>query len=213
MEVLSVKLFEFDGTLVDSNGVRVKVDNTFLERRGLKATQEYSETVGHSIFPIAAQYTKDYYHLSEDPEEIMAEWTELGRAAYASQVPLKPGTKAYLDKCRAEGERMALLTACVPEFCQTAMDRLGLTDYFCQVIYVQKLGVEKRDPRAFTLALERLGEQGSACTLYEDSPGVCRTAKEAGLTVVGVYDPFYAHYEGEMRAFCHRYIKSFTELL
>ena len=32
MEVLSVKLFDFDGTLVDSNGVWVEVDNTFLAR-------------------------------------------------------------------------------------------------------------------------------------------------------------------------------------
>lgn len=208
-----MNLFDFDGTLVDSNGVWVEVDDTFLARRGLTATREYSETVGHSIFPIAARFTKDYYHLSESPDEIMAEWTSLGREAYSHQVPLKPGAKEYLDKCRQAGERMVLLTACVPEFCQAAMDRLGLTDYFQPVIYVQELGVEKRDPRAFTLALERLGEKAEACTLYEDSPGVCRTAKEAGLTVVGVYDPFYAHYEDEMRGFCHRYIKSFTELL
>lgn len=208
-----MKLFDFDGTLVDSNGVWVEVDDTFLARRGLKATREYSDTVGHSIFPIAARFTKDYYHLSESPEEIMAEWTALGRAAYASQVPLKPGAKEYLDKCRRAGEGLVLLTACVPEFCQAAMDRLGLTDYFRQVIYVQELGVEKRDPRAFTLALERLGEQAENCTLYEDSPGVCRTAKGLGLTVVGVYDPFYALYADEMRGFCHRYIKSFTELL
>ena len=40
-----------------------------------------------------------------------------------------------------------------------------------------------------------------------------RQAKEAGLNVVGVYDPFYAHHEDEMRSFCHRYIRSFTELL
>lgn len=213
MEVLSVKLFDFDGTLVDSNGVWVEVDNTFLERRGLKATREYSETVGHSIFPIAAQFTKEYYHLDESPEAIMAEWTGLGREAYAHQVPLKPGAVEYLDKCRQAGERMVLLTACVPEFCQATMERLSLTDYFERVIYVQELGVEKRDPRAFSLALELLGEKGEACTLYEDSPGVCRTAKEAGLTVVGVYDPFYAHHEDEMRSFCHRYIKSFTELL
>ena len=213
MEVLSVKLFDFDGTLVDSNGVWVEVDDTFLARRGLTATQEYSETVGHSIFPIAAQFTKDYYHLSESPEEIMDEWSGLGWEAYAHQVPLKPGAAEYLDKCRRAGERLALLTACVPEFCQAATERLNLTACFDQVIFVQELGVEKRDPRAFTLALERLGEQPEHCTLFEDSPGVCRTAKEAGLTVVGVYDPFYAHYEGEMRAFCHRYIKSFTELL
>ena len=213
MEVLSVKLFDFDGTLVDSNGVWVEVDNTFLERRGLKATREYSETVGHSIFPIAAQFTKEYYHLDESPEAIMAEWAGLGREAYAHQVPLKPGAVEYLDKCRQAGERMVLLTACVPEFCQAAMERLGLTDYFERVIYVQELGVEKRDPRAFSLALELLGEKGEACTLYEDSPGVCRTAKEAGLTVVGVYDPFYAHHEDEMRSFCNRHIKSFTALL
>ena len=208
-----MKLFDFDGTLVDSNGVWVEVDNTFLERRGLKATREYSETVGHSIFPIAAQFTKEHYHLDESPEAIMAEWTGLGREAYAHQVPLKPGAVEYLDKCRQAGERMVLFTACVPEFCQAAMERLGLTDYFERVIYVQELGVEKRDPRAFSLALELLGEKGEACTLYEDSPGVCRTAKEAGLNVVGVYDPFYAHHEDEMRSFCHRYIRSFTELL
>ena len=34
-----------------------------------------------------------------------------------------------------------------------------------------------------------------------------------GLTVVGVYDPFYARYEDELRGLCHRYIHSFTELL
>ena len=69
------------------------------------------------------------------------------------------------------------------------------------------------DPRAFTLALEKLGEKAEACTLFEDSPGVCRTAKGLGLTVVGVYDPFYALYEAEMPSFCHRYIRSFAELL
>ena len=53
-------LFDFDGTLVDSNGVWVDVDNGFLARRGLTPTREYSDAVGHSIFPIAAQYTKDY---------------------------------------------------------------------------------------------------------------------------------------------------------
>ena len=84
-------LFDFDGTLVDSNGVWVDVDNGFLARRGLTPTREYSDAVGHSIFPIAAQYTKDYYHLDMSPEEIMAEWLDMARDAYAHQVPLKPG--------------------------------------------------------------------------------------------------------------------------
>ena len=38
-------------------------------------------------------------------------------------------------------------------------------------------------------------------------------AKAAGLTVVAVYDPFYASYEQQLRRSCDGYLKSFTELL
>ena len=206
-------LFDFDGTLVDSNGVWVDVDNGFLARRGLTPTREYSDAVGHSIFPIAAQYTKDYYHLDMSPEEIMAEWLDMARDAYAHQVPLKPGAGEFLARRAGEGADMALVTACVPELCRAALARHGLERYFSAVVYVQELGVEKRDPRAFALTLERLGVRASDCTLYEDSPGACKAARDTGIAVVGVYDPFYAMYEAEMRQLCRRYIHSFARLL
>ena len=58
-----MRLFDFDGTLVDSNGVWERIDLDFLGRHGLEPTEEYAHTVGHSIFPLAARYTKDYYRL------------------------------------------------------------------------------------------------------------------------------------------------------
>lgn len=206
-------LFDFDGTLVDSNGVWEVVDNTFLARRGLTPTQEYSETVGHSIFPLAAQFTIDYYHLDTTPQAIMDEWTQLGREAYLSQVPAKPGALAFLEQCRRQGEDMVLLTACVPEFCKAALKRLGMEDYFSHLIFVQELGMLKKDPATFDHVLKELGTSPAESTLYEDSPGACAAAKAAGLTVVGVYDPFYARFEDELKGLCHRYIYSFTELL
>lgn len=206
-------LFDFDGTLVDSNGVWEVVDNTFLARRGLTPTWEYSETVGHSIFPLAAQFTIDYYHLDMSPQAIMDEWTEMGREAYLSQVPAKPGALAFLEQCARQGEDMALLTACVPEFCKAALKRLDIERYFSQLIFVQELGMLKKDPATFVHVLKELGASPEESTLYEDSPGACAAAKEAGLTVVGVYDPFYARYEAELKALCHRYIHSFTELI
>ena len=205
-------LFDLDGTLIDSNGIWEDIDLAFLGRHGLTPTEEYAHTVGHSIFPVAAAFTRDYYHLDLTPEEIMDEWMAGARSAYA-QVEMKPGALAFLERCRDKGESMALVTACVPELCRSALDRHGLTRYFSRVIYVQEMGLEKRNPKSFRLALEQLGVPGSACTMYEDSPGACEAAKAAGLTVVGVYDPFYAHYEDEMRSFCDRYIQSFTELL
>ena len=206
-------LFDFDGTLVDSNGVWEVVDNTFPARRGLTPTWEYSETVGHSIFPLAAQFTIDYYHLDMSPQAIMDEWTEMGREAYLSQVPAKPGALAFLEQCARQGEDMALLTACVPEFCKAALKRLDMERYFSKLIFVQELGMVKKDPATFAYVLKELGARPEESTLYEDSPGACAAAKEAGLTVVGVYDPFYARYEAELKALCHRYIHSFTELI
>ena len=173
-------LFDFDGTLVDSNGVWVEIDNGFLARRGLTPTREYSDTVGHSIFPIAAQFTKDYYCLDMTPEAIMAEWLDMARDAYARQVPMKPGAEAFLARCAAAGEPMALLTACVPELCRAALARHRLEGYFRQIIFVQELGLEKRNPEAFTRSLALLGAEAGDCTLFEDSPGACRAAQAVG---------------------------------
>lgn len=206
-------LFDLDGTLIDSNGVWVEVDHVFLSRRGLSPTPEYIHTVGHSIFPAAARFTRDYYHLSDTPEEIMDEWMSLARDAYAHRIPLKPGAGEFLRRCRAAGAGMALVTACVPELCAAVLARHGLSDAFSPLIFAQALGVEKRDPRYFQTVLERLSLPPEACTLFEDSPGACRTAREAGIRVVGVYDPFYECAQDEIRACAHRYIRSFEELL
>ena len=49
---------------------------------------------------------------------------------------------------------------------------------------------------------------------YADRDAVPSWAAQAvGIRAVGVFDPFYASYEAEMRGFCDRYITSFTELL
>lgn len=143
----------------------------------------------------------------------MAEWLELAGDAYLRQAPMKEGAAAFLEQCARAGEEMALFTACVPDLCRAALARHGLEGYFQQVIYAQELGLEKRDPRSFPLVLERLGVKARDCTMFEDSLSGCAAAKEAGLTVVGVYDPFYAREEGRIRAVCDRYIYRFTELL
>lgn len=130
--------------------------------------------VGHSIFPVAAQFTKDYYHLPERPEDIMAEWMDLAGDAYANHVPLKPGAAEFLARCAAAGEHMVLVTACVPQLCRAVLARHGLSNAFSPIIFAQELGIEKRDPRFFQTVLERLGAAPEDCTLFEDSPGACQ---------------------------------------
>ena len=206
-------IFDLDGTLIDSNGIWGEVDVEFLARRGLEPTPEYTETVGRAIFPTAAAFTRDYYGITDSPESIMAEWHDLAEHHYRHTIPLKPGAKELLAKCKAEGIPLALFTASVPALCRAATDRLGLTAFFDHMVFAQEIGLEKHDPRCFTRLSELLGVPPEDCTLFDDSPANCATARAAGMTAVGVHDRFYAHRHGEMLAACHRFVNSLEELL
>ncbi len=205
-------IFDLDGTLIDSNGVWLEVDRTFLARRNVSYTQEYYEGVAHSILQNCAVFTKEYFHLEESCEEIIAEWMELAQGAYHN-VPLKPHVRAYLDRCREAGHRMAVFTACVPEHCQAAMARLQLTPYFERVIYAQELGADKKSPEIFRQVAGILGVKPRDCVLFDDSLAACKGAKAAGMTVVGVHDGSFHGTEVDMRELCDRYIESFGDLL
>ena len=108
---------------------------------------------------------------------------------------------------------MIVVTSAVPVHCRTALTHLGLMPYFEQVIFAQKLHREKKDPQLWRMAADMAGAAPEDCTLYDDSVEACRGAKAAGMHTVGVYDPFFAATEPEMRAVCSRYIRSFEELL
>ena len=110
-------LFDLDGTLIDSNGIWAEVDRTFLARRGYPYTKEYYEGVAHTIFPLAAVFTKEYCHLSESTDEIMAEWMELAKDNYA-HVALKPHVRG--DAAREDRHTLALCASIWKSFAHRA---------------------------------------------------------------------------------------------
>ena len=184
-------LFDMDGTLIDSNGVWKNVDREFLARRGIAYTHAYYEGVAHTILPLAAKFTKEYCRLTESCEEIIAEWMEMARDAYA-HVTVKPGVRAYLKQCRAEGRRMAVVTSSVPEHCRTALTHLDLMKYFEGVTLAHDLGLENKDPALWRAAAEHYGVAPEDCTVFDDSLSACKGARAAKMRVVGVYDGFFA---------------------
>lgn len=205
-------IFDLDGTLIDSNGVWVEVDKIFLKRRNAPYTKEYYEGVAHTILTNCAVFTKEYLNLSESCEEIIAEWMELAAGQY-NDVPLKPGVRDYLDRCRQAGHRMSIFTACVPEHCRAALEHHQLMPYFEQIIYAQELGVDKKSPAIFRKIAEMLQVTPKDCVLFDDSLSACKAAKAAGMTVVGVHDPFFKDSEPDMRELCDQYITGFNQLL
>ena len=206
-------LFDMDGTLIDSNGVWKDVDREFLARRGLPYTHAYYEGVAHTILPLAARFTKEYYRLSDSPEDIMAEWEALAAVHYRETVALKPGARALLGQYRAQHRPMALFTACRPALCRTVLERFGLAEFFSHVVYAEEIGLEKHDPACFVRLGELLGACPEQCVLLDDSPSNCATARKSGMATVGVFDPFYAERQEELKSVSTRYVRSLEELL
>ena len=206
-------IFDLDGTITDTNGLWVEVDNEFLARRGLRATPEYTDTVSRSIYPIAAQFTRDYYRLPDAPEAIMAEWDSLAERHYRELAPLKPGAAEFLRQCHGEGIPLALFTACRPSLCRAALERFGLQELFGHIVFAEELGLEKRDPLCFVKLSGLVGAPLNECTLFDDSPDNCAAAAGAGMDTVGVFDAYYARRQDELKAVCRRYVRSFEEIL
>lgn len=205
-------IFDLDGTLIDSNGVWQEVDRIFLARRNAPYTQEYYHGVAHTILSNCAVFTKEYLHLEESCEEIIAEWMDLAGDAYR-HIPMKPHAREYLDRCREAGRRMAVFTSCVPDHYRAAMEHHRLFPYFERIISAQELGVDKKSPDVFRKVAELLGARPRECVLFDDSLSACKAAKAAGMTVVGVRDDFMAGAEADMREICDQYIDGFADLL
>ena len=205
-------LFDMDGTLINSNGIWHEVDVAFLARRNMPYTQEYYEGVAHMALPLAAIFTREYCKIDTPDEEIIAEWMELAGDMYHT-VALKDGVRAYLDKCRANGERMAVLTSCVPSHCRDALSAHGLSQYFEEIFFAQEMKMDKREKGIYEKVAALLGVSPAECTLYDDSTAACRAAREAGMQTVGVYDDFFTSAWPELQTICHRTIRSFEDLL
>ena len=195
--------FDLDGTLLDSNGIWLDIDVDFLGRFGVEPVPEdYTDYVAHHSYPDAAVYTRERFGLKLSPEEIMGIWKEMAREAYSSRLPLKPGAAELLARLKGRGERLAVLTSCMPELCRAALERHRILEVFECVFTTAQLGLEKRDPALYRQASSLCGLRGPECVLFEDSPSYCMAARTAGWQPWGVRDPLFAGREGELRAAC-----------
>lgn len=209
-----MKLFDLDGTLIDSNRLWQDVDEEFFRQRGLTLTQDYTDYVAHTNYPAAAVYTRERYALPESPEEIMAVWFDMAEHAYAHTVPLKPGVREYLTRERARGETLGIVTSCMTKLCMAALEHNGIAELFANITTVAEAGGDdKVSPAVWLLAAEKNHVKPEACTAFEDSYKGAQGARAAGMRVIGVYDGFFDSSWPELQKTAHRSIRSFRELL
>lgn len=205
--------FDLDGTLLESNGLWIRIDEYFLAQRGIcPVPQDYIDFVTNHVAPKAAAYTKERFNLSESPEEILKEWQEMASKAYCHELPLKDGARELLESLKQAEEPMCLLTACIPDLCYGALENHGLSAYFKTIHTAIEMGLDKRDKELFPLVAKLQGKHPSQCILIDDAIDYCMAAKAAGFTVIGIHDPNTKQNQEALKESCDFYVENLREL-
>ena len=206
-------IFDLDGTILDSLWIWEEIDRRFLAKRGIAMPEDYVDAVNRMEFSQAAEYTIARFGLPDALESLMSEWTAMTRDAYAHEIALKPGVKAYLESLSSRGVRLGIATSSTPELFVPALENNGILRLFSAIATTSEVPHGKDRPDVYLLAAERLGMVPSECIVFEDTlPGI-RSASSAGFITAGVRDRFSENDAQAIKALSDFWIDTFESAL
>ena len=184
--MISSAIFDFDGTLFDSMSVWDTVAADYLSSIGMEAEANLSEKLVAMSLLQAACYIKREYRINASEEEIVAGFNRMAARAYRSSIMPKPGVPAFLEEMAARGIKMSIATAADKKLVAAALERCGLSSFFCGIATCDAAGVGKGEPFVFRAALKLLKSSRTRSLVFEDSLHALETASADGFITVAV---------------------------
>lgn len=206
-------IFDLDGTLIDSMVVWDNLGFDYLSKNNIASKSDLKEVLKTMTIPLAAEYFIKEYKLDKTSEQIVREVVDMIDYKYKYEIPLKPFVKEYLDNQKALGTRMCIATASDVKYVTDALKRLGVYDCFEFVLSCSEYKTDKNKPDIFHIAAEKFGAEVSEIVVFEDALHSIKTAKNAGYSVVAVYDEFMKHDLEDIKKEADYYIDTFEELI
>lgn len=181
-------VFDFDGTILDTESVWYESFREVLEERGVDLPLEvFAKGIGtydDGMF----RYILERVGAEEILEAIKK---EAGLRHHAKAEALRPrdGVAEYLEDARRLGLRIGLATSSPRSWVEPFLAAHGMLDYFETLCTQDDVERVKPDPALYRLAVERLGVEPSEAAAFEDSANGAKSAIAAGLRCVIVPNP------------------------
>lgn len=187
---ITALVFDFDGLLMDTespmlaswqqewrrHGLELDVSNFFANHGGDLTAQRYEQlaaAVGPT-FDRAVSHARRIAH----------------RDSMHAELELAPGIRAWLDRARELGLRLAVASSSPRAWVTRLLATTGCLDRFETLACGDEVGAPKPDPAVYTLALTRLAVPATRALAFEDAPHGVTAAAAAGLRCVAVPNPF-----------------------
>ncbi len=206
-------LFDLDGTLVDSMWMWHSIDVEYLGRFGFAVPEGLQEQIEGMSFSETAEYFKKRFSLSDSLEKIKNDWNQMAWEKYTNEVPLKPGVRDFLQKCKAKGMVFGIATSNSRQLVENIVSVHQLGAYFSCIVTGCDVGKGKPAPDIYRKAAELLGVSPEKCLVFEDIiPGI-QSGKNAGMRVCAVEDRYSERVREQKIQQADYYIKDYWELV
>ncbi len=184
-------LFDFDGVVVQSEGLHKETFMGLLAPYGVSVSEErwYREFAGtgsRHIFEVLVKENgirADVGLLVEQRKRIYEARVRHGALKET------PGVRGFLAFLRGKGIKAAIVSGSHRSNVDAALSVLGLEGLFDAMVTGDDLLERKPDPAPFLHAARKLGLKPSECVAVEDSVPGCASARAAGMRLVVVRSP------------------------
>ena len=179
-------VFDFDGTIVDSERVSHAAMTEVLAQDGHTLTDaERQAVVGHA-WPHTRAYLVDLMGYDDAGIASYRERVSAAFQARIDQVRVFDDVAETLDALHGACVPVAVCTSSGRGYLERLLDRTGIADRFAATVAREDTEEHKPRPAPYLLAARRLGVEPSDCVVVEDTPAGIAAAQAAGMRVVGV---------------------------
>lgn len=181
MSKITTILFDFDGTLVNTNDVIIASwQHTYRYYTGKEESLEkITACFGE---PLLLTMAREFPAI--DPEESAGVYRTFQQENADELVTIFPGILNMLRDLKNAGYRLAIVTSRTRESAQRYMDMFGIASYFDDMVSCEDTNVHKPNPEPILLCMQKLGVSREDCIMIGDSPFDIKCANNAGVLSV-----------------------------
>ncbi len=184
---MDLLIFDLDGTLIDSRLDLVNAVNATRRHMGLRELDNdlVASYVGNGA-PVLIRRAMGADANEDTVQKALEFFMEYYALHDLDATTLYPGVRESLDRFRAAGTRMAVLTNKPVVMTQNILNGLGVRDHFFQVYGGNSFEQKKPHPIGVQALLTESGVHREAAMMIGDSAIDIQTARNAGIAACGV---------------------------
>lgn len=181
-------IFDFDGTLIDSEAIHFSLYRELAARMGYRLTEdEYRQNLRGRTDAAIIDELRSAAGCGDPLDSLVAaKQRRFVHSLARGSARAIPGAVPFVRRLAQKGYRLAVASSATLDEVRLGLQSIGIFHFFRGVISAESVKRGKPDPEPFVRAAALIGFSPHDCITYEDSLSGVTAAADAGTLVIGV---------------------------